>query len=389
MKPILGARLALAIAVASSVPALAQEPAAVPAAATPAAAATVTSEMMPGATTKALILDFAESGSRAIAVGERGQILVSESRTDWRQIDKVPTRANLNAVAAVGDQAWAVGHDGTIVHSADGGLTWTLQRSDPWRPLGETDEFDPRQGVPLLDVLMLDARNGIAVGAYSLMLRTTDGGATWTQVSTAAAVADEAVADAPEDAAPVDAEGRDAAAEDEDNWTFSDEDLELEDETDPHLNAIARTGSGALIVVGERGAAFRSRDGGLTWERLQLPYQGSMFGVIGYEGERVLAFGMRGNAFESSDLGATWTTVDTGTELTLMGGVALPDGGAALVGANGVVLHRASASAPIALYTYQTPSQETPVLSGVLAQGSTSLVVSGEKGVGQFQVQAK
>jgi photosystem II stability/assembly factor-like uncharacterized protein len=389
MKPILGARLALAIAVASSVPALAQEPAAVPAAATPAAAATVTSEMMPGATTKALILDFAESGSRAIAVGERGQILVSESRTDWRQIDKVPTRANLNAVAAVGDQAWAVGHDGTIVHSADGGLTWTLQRSDPWRPLGETDEFDPRQGVPLLDVLMLDARNGIAVGAYSLMLRTTDGGATWTQVSTAAAVADEAVADAPEDAAPVDAEGTDAAAEDEDNWTFSDEDLELEDETDPHLNAIARTGSGALIVVGERGAAFRSRDGGLTWERLQLPYQGSMFGVIGYEGERVLAFGMRGNAFESSDLGATWTTVDTGTELTLMGGVALPDGGAALVGANGVVLHRASASAPIALYTYQTPSQETPVLSGVLAQGSTSLVVSGEKGVGQFQVQAK
>jgi hypothetical protein len=72
-----------------------------------------------------------------------------------------------------------------------------------------------------------------------------------------------------------------------------------------------------------------------------------------------------------------------------MGGVALPDGGAALVGANGVVLHRANASAPVALYTYQTPAQETPVLSGVLAQSGTLLVVSGEKGVGQFQVQPK
>ena len=393
MKPNLGPRLALAIAATLCAPAAAQEPAAADPASTPPAAtapAAVHSEMMPGVTTKALMLDFAEAGSRAIAVGERGQILVSESRTDWRQVENVPTRANLNAVAAVGEDAWAVGHDGTIVHSADGGLTWSLQRSDPWHPLGDTDEFDPRQGVPLLDVLMLDAQTGIAVGAYSLLLRTTDGGATWVPVSTGPAASD-AVAEAEPaaDAAADDAAADEGAATEEDSWTFSDEDLELEDETDPHLNAIARTGSGALLIVGERGAAFRSRDAGLTWERLQLPYQGSMFGAIGYEGERVLAFGMRGNVFESNDVGTTWTPVDTGTQLTLMGGAPLPDGGAVLVGANGVVLLRASAGAPVTLHTYQTPSQETPVLSGVLAQSATALVVSGEKGVGQFQVQPK
>jgi photosystem II stability/assembly factor-like uncharacterized protein len=349
------------------------------------------SEVMRLATSQALILDFAEAGSRAIAVGERGQILLSESRRDWRQVADVPTRANLTAVTAVGDLAWAVGHDGTILHSADGGQTWSVQRSDPWQPLTDDMEFNPRQGVPLLDVLMLDAQNGLAVGAYSLLLRTTDGGQTWNEVlintGDGAASAGDALAD---DSAVADAgEGADAAAvEGEEDWSFSDADLELDEETDPHLNAITRTGDGALFIVAERGAAFRSTDDGATWERLQLPYEGSMFGVLGYPGQRVIAFGMRGNAFESNDLGATWDTIDTGTELSLMSGAALPDGGAVLVGANGIVLIR-DAGGNVAKHTFQNSAQETPVLASVLAQSASELVVGGEKGVGQFQVQAQ
>lgn len=350
------------------------------------------SESMRLAASHALILDFAEADSRAIAVGERGQVLLSESRSDWRQVRDVPTRANLNAVDAVGDKVWAVGHDGTILHSADGGQSWVVQRSDPWRPLGDEDMFDPRQGVPLLDVLMLDAQNGFAIGAYSLMLRTRDGGTTWEPVDVLASAGGAAAE--PEDepaAAEVEATDETAPAEaaEGDDWNFDQSDLELEEETDPHLNAIARTGDGSLFIVAERGAAFRSRDGGESWERLQLPYEGSMFGVLGYEGARVLAFGMRGNALESPDLGASWTALETGTELSLMGGAALQSGGAVLVGANGVVLVRPTADAAFALHTYQTPAQETPVLSGVLAQSASALVVGGDKGVGQFQTQAR
>ena len=76
--------------------------------------------------------------------------------------------------------------------------------------------------------------------------------------------------------------------------TFTASQLKIGQEPTPHLNAIARTGSGALFIVGERGAAFRSRDSGATWQRLQLPYDGSMFGVIGYAADHVLAFGLRG-----------------------------------------------------------------------------------------------
>lgn len=340
-------------------------------AASASAAEPLHSEMMPLAVSRGLILDLAEAASRAVAVGDRGQILVSESRTEWRQVADVPTRATLTAVTAVGDAVWAVGHDGTILASRDGGLSWVLQREDVL-DTGPDAAFDPRQGVPLLDILMLDTDRGFAVGAYSQLLRTTDGGASWQFVSTAS--------DAPE-ADPVDQGG---AVGDEDNWTLSDADLAMGDVSDPHFNAIARTGSGALLIVGERGSAFRSRDGGDTWERTELPYGGSMFGLIGYEGEHALAFGMRGNVFETHDLGESWSAIETGTDLSLMGGAARGEGGFVLVGANGIVVLRDGAGEAVTNQVYANAAHETPVLAAVLARANRSLVVSGDKGVDQF-----
>jgi len=157
--------------------------------------------------------------------------------------------------------------------------------------------------------------------------------------------------------------------------------LKVGQEATPHLNAIARTGSGALLIVAERGSAFRSRDNGATWQRLQLPYDGSMFGVIGYEGDHVLAFGLRGHAFESNDLGAHWTPLQTGTELSLMGGVATPDGGAIIVGANGVVLVRAKAGE--ALHSYV--EQSAGIIAAALpVDHGPALFLAGENGVSTF-----
>lgn len=369
----------------------AQAPAASAATPAPAAAnpdAARTSEVLPNAATQGLILDLTETNSRAVAVGERGQILVSESRSDWRQIANVPTRATLTAVTAVGEDVWAVGHDGTIVHSADGGLAWTLQRSDVLQPMSDDPnaEWNPRQGVPLLDIVMFDAQRGLAVGAYSLMLRTDDGGVTWTPVDVAAKPADaDAAAAIAEESAATDDTIDDAADDDglnDESWSISSDELTLDEETDPHFNGIVRTGSGALFIVAERGAVFRSRDDGATWQRLQLPYQGSMFGAIGYEGDHVIVFGMRGNAFETTDLGDTWNELDTGTDLSLMGGAALPNGGAVLVGVNGILVHRNAADAPLTTQVFSTEQSGTPVLASVLARGGSDLIVSGERGVG-------
>ncbi len=360
-KPPTGLATGLAIAVVLAAGIAVGQQDAAPAAEPSPDPATLTAETMPRAT-HSLVLDLADAADRAIAVGERGHILVSESRTDWRQVEGVPTRSTLTGVAAVGNKAWAVGHDGVILHSPDGGLTWVRQRVAPFDPASD----DLHNGSPLLDVFFLDENNGFALGAYALLLRTSDGGATWAEVPLAAP--------------PADAEVDAAAAEpaDDESWVMSEEDVAIEEESDPHLNAMTRTGDGSLFIVAERGAAFRSTDGGATWQRLKLPYDGSMFGAIGYEGRHVLAFGLRGTVLESMDLGDTWATLDSGTDLSLMGGTGWGDGGAALVGANGVVLTRAAAGGNLLKHTHP----DAAVLSSVLAlTPNGTLVLAGENGV--------
>ena len=330
-------------------------------------------EVMPLAD-QSLILDIARAGERMIAVGERGQILVSDDGRSWKQSTGVPLRSTLTAISAVGNLAWAVGHDGVILHSTDAGDTWQIQRRDPWKAADDGSEHDLRQGVPFLDVLFSDAEHGIAIGAYSLLLATNDGGKTWngSRIAVAGEAAD----------APLAADDDEFGIEGEAGDTFSAEELKIGQEEDPHLNGIARTGSGAFVIVGERGAVFHSRDGGASWERTQLPYDGSMFGVIGFDGDHVLAFGLRGHVFESNDLGSTWNEVPTGTELSLMGGAPLAAGGAVIVGANGTVLRRKDGSAALERHTHTAAG----AIAGVLPVATDGeLLVAGENGISRYQ----
>ncbi|MCK7594031.1 WD40/YVTN/BNR-like repeat-containing protein [Pseudomarimonas salicorniae] len=346
------------------------------------AAASDEAERMPLAAQRSLVLDATESASRAVAVGERGHVLLSESRTEWRQAESVPTRATLTSVDAVGEKVWAVGHDGTILHSPDGGLSWTLQREETWTQEGfDSPDWTPRYAAPLLDVLFLDANVGYAVGAYSLMLRTDDAGATWRRVPLLRQTAIEGE-EGEEAAAPAESDSEDA-------WTFDADELMLDEEEDPHLNAIARTPAGLFMIVAERGAAFRSRDDGETWERISLPYEGSMFGVLVLGDQHLLAYGLRGHVQETRDGGDTWELVRTGTELSLMGGAALPNGGAVIVGANGVVLHRADSESAFTLYTFENDSGETPVLSAVVPMGARTFLFTSDKGIARYEVPAR
>jgi photosystem II stability/assembly factor-like uncharacterized protein len=331
-------------------------------------------EIMP-LVANSLKLAIVKSGDRYIAVGGRGEIVYSTDTTTWKQA-QVPTRTTFTAVAAVDANVWAVGHEGVIAHSGDGGEHWTLQRKDALKIGGDIDEAtrDPQRGAPLLGVLFKDAQHGMVVGAYSLALRTDDGGEHWSPMTVAtpkdksAAAKDDGIDD---DSAP---------AKSDSKMTFSEKDLKIGEEATPHLNAIARTGSGGLIIVGERGSAFQSHDDGKTWKRIQLPYDGSMFGVLGYEGDHALAFGLRGHVYETADLGTHWAEVETNTELTLLGGAALPDGGAVIVGANGIILAR------LAGHDEMHGFIDTPagILAAVVRVGERTVLVAGENGLSTF-----
>jgi photosystem II stability/assembly factor-like uncharacterized protein len=305
---------------------------------------------------ESLLLDATNSRDRAVVVGDRGHILVSESRSEWRQVP-TPTRSMLTAVYAIDNTLWAVGHDQVIVYSSDGGLTWTLQNHN-----NESDG-------PLLDVLFLDGERGFAIGAYGQFLSTTDAGAHWAVEHISDRMAHKESAS--------DGSG-DSQGDDMDSEIAS-TDIG-EDEGDPHLNAITMTAAG-LIIVGEAGAAYRSVDRGEHWTQVPIPYEGSMFGAIALDNGTVVAFGLRGNAFSTSDLGTTWHPLQTGTEASLLGGSAVSGGRAVLVGASGTVLLLPANSDQLRGYVFS----DGGVMSSVLPLGETEFLTIGENGLAVYQ----
>ncbi len=80
---------------------------------------------------------------------------------------------------------WAVGSDGIVLHTADGGANWTRQQLPPLDSIsglgpgpGGTDLRAPHWE-DLTSVSFPDARSGVVVGPGGTILSTADGGTTW------------------------------------------------------------------------------------------------------------------------------------------------------------------------------------------------------------------
>lgn len=231
-----------------------------------------------------LLLGVAVAGTRAIAVGERGSVVLSDDDgRSWRAV-KTPTEATLTAVQFVDDRrGFAVGHDAVILMTEDAGATWVQVHAAP-------DEQKP-----LFAVSFDNATHGIAVGAYSSAYETGDGGRTWRPL---------AIADG-----------------------------------DRHFNALAGGADGKLFLAGESGMILHSDDAGRNWTSVNTPYTGSYFGTVRLAESGWLVFGLRGNVFRSNDDGERWNQVSpAGSQATLTGGTALPGGGVLLVGREGTLL---------------------------------------------------
>ena len=237
----------------------------------------------------------------------------------------MPVRVLLTSVVfpGAGKNGWAVGHQGAILVSYDSGKTWAKQldgrqahqlMADAFAEAvdaksAELEEADAEErerleleledltfslddsiayveegpNRPFLDVWFRNQLEGYAVGAFGLIVHTVDGGKTWS--SPAAAIPN------PE--------------------AF-------------HLNAVAMIGD-VLYLAGEAGTAWRSLDGGQSWDVLDTGYNGSFFALAGDQSGVVL-LGMRGNAYLSSDRGESWNKIDSNYNANLYSALTLDDG---------------------------------------------------------------
>ncbi|HVJ79678.1 MAG TPA: YCF48-related protein, partial [Planctomycetia bacterium] len=120
----------------------------------------------------ATVRDTASNGSRTFVVGDRSQVAFTEDAGVTWQTPKLPIPDSLrnnidfHAVATNGEKVWIAGRPGSIVlHSPDGGATWTTQKT------GTT--------LPIADMAFPTEKRGFAVGAMGLIMATEDGGETW------------------------------------------------------------------------------------------------------------------------------------------------------------------------------------------------------------------
>ena len=194
----------------------------------------------------------------------------------------------------------------------------------------------------MLDIWFKSAEQGFAVGAYGALLETTDGGAHWEDISD-----------------------------------------RLDNEDQHHLNAIAEVKDSGLFAVGEMGSMYRSSDWGQTWQTVEGPYQGSLFGALGTgETGGILVYGLRGHMFRSGDFGKTWQQINlksaTGRlDFGLSNGAVLKDGSIVVVGNGGSVLKSTDKGHNFAVIN----RADRLSLSGVSADDKGNLILVGQGGV--------
>jgi len=161
------------------------------------------------------------------------------------------TNAQLEAVSFVDrTHGWAVGDDGVVLATADGGSTWRTQRSP------QSGQFG------LNGVTFIDIAHGWAVG-FATVLATTDGGATWRKQNTR------------ENGFWRDVTFHDASH----GWVVGWEGIILattnggttwsrqDSGTAENLNAIAFRDASHGWAVGEKGIILATTNGGQTWSK--------------------------------------------------------------------------------------------------------------------------
>lgn len=237
------------------------------------------------------LMAVASAGRRLVAVGMRGLVAVSDDAgKHWKQV-AAPVRSDLLALSFPNaSDGWAVGHDGVVLHTADGGRTWVKQfdgkmaavvlAADYRKRIDAGDKalqpfldqvllnYKAGPSVPFLSVCFTDPLHGMAVGPFGMAIATSDGGKTWTPM-----------------------------LERIDNPQFL------------HLDAVRLIG-GTRYIVGEQGRVYREDAASGRFVAIETGYPGSLFGIAGHA-DVMLAYGLKGTLYRSGDRGASWHAVPT------------------------------------------------------------------------------
>ncbi len=213
------------------------------------------------------------------AVGPAGTVIYSEDSGETWQNLSLGRDVTLNGVSFVSDtEGWVVGEFGTILHTVDGGKTWEEQKNvlnlpKYTRPELSEEEALRRRVPPLyLEDLFLVAVNfrtpteGYIAAESGILLKTEDGGQTWTNVPSGSFNTLLSVLVTPTGQGVATGILGTIAVADDGQW-------DLIQDVREHVLTWIRDASFAKdgrfgIAVGGKGTVLLTRDGGRTWKRV-------------------------------------------------------------------------------------------------------------------------
>ncbi len=225
------------------------------------------------------------------AVGEGGTLLrTTNGGASWNPQFINEARPLQTIVFASAQQGWLAGGQGTVWATTDGGGSWnwapTGQSKSLWALsapaandlwiAGETQTIVHKQGsggyvaaAPAAPgefkaVSAVDANTAYVVGDSGQILKTTDGGVNWRQLSS-----------------PIT------------GW----------------MRGVAFPQSANVgWVIGQGGYVLRTTDGGASWTQQTLPdgFTGYLWDITAWDETRALALGGAGRVYRTTNAGATW-----------------------------------------------------------------------------------
>lgn len=284
-----------------------------------------------------VLLDIARAGDRLVAVGERGLIILSDDGGEnWRQA-AVPVSVTLTAITfASPEKGWATGHWGVVLHTQDGGSTWTRQLEGRQAAAielkaaevqaqenGSTDE-QPDQRLQLAQLLVnegpdkpflalhfLDDRTGFIIGAYGLIFRTDDGGNSWQsligQIDNPGGF-HLYVIDGNRQELWIAGEKGFIAVSRDGGMTFAKADIDAPSKASFFAGRMVKPG--IFVAAGLQGNAFRTIDGGLSFQPIQLPAPVSINAVATLDGQSIVFLSQSGQLLRSTDYGQTLQPIE-------------------------------------------------------------------------------
>ncbi|WP_080419153.1 WD40/YVTN/BNR-like repeat-containing protein [Burkholderia ubonensis] len=209
---------------------------------------------------------------------------------------------SLNAIS-FGDarSGWIGGESGALIHSTDGGLTWTIQIAS---------------GNAIRSISAVDDNHVWALDSQRNVLSSSDAGATWQPMATGSSSTLVAIkfADQRHGWAVGPSENIWATADGGQSWA-----LQHSNTSNPALNAIDATDVNDAFAVSDNGSILRTNNGGQSWD-LAFRASGTALKGISFGGVSTGFAVGRGaiQIYKTTDSGSTWTAVTSPTSEALL-----------------------------------------------------------------------